>query len=820
MAGNLKRQPRKDPEIKPYTGPAGGWGSVESLAKSVTRDHVPMTGPRVLLHQNKTGGFMCVSCAWAKPDPPRIFEFCENGAKATTWEVTSKRATPEFFAQHTCTELETWHDHELEYIGRLTQPMRYDAASDKYVAVEWQDAFAEIGRELRSMDPKTAVFYSSGRASLEASYMYALFARLYGHNNLPDSSNMCHESTSVALPESIGIPVGTCTLDDFYLCDGIFFFGQNVGTSSPRMLHQLQEASQRGVPIVTFNPLRERGLERFANPQSPAEMLSGSSTRISSQYHQVKAGGDTAAMIGIAKALFAIDDGRPTGSGNGANGVMDKAKTMVTETAAAAVDAIRSTKALLGNGHDSEAAVAPEERAGRVIDREFIAEHTHGFAEFESAVRATSWNSIERQSGLTRGALEAAAHVYARCKSVIFVYGMGLTQHKKGVETVQMLCNLAFLRGNVGRPGAGICPVRGHSNVQGQRTVGITEKPEKVPADKIKAQFGFDIPKDKGVNTVEACQRILKGEINAFVMLGGNFVRAIPDHDQMYPAWRKMRLTVQILTKFNRSALVRGQISYVLPCLGRSEIDEQASGPQAVSMEDSTGCMHGSRGQVKPASPHLLSEPKIIAEMAKATLPGDSHVPWDELVADYSKIRDAIAKTYPDIFHDFNARMWERGGFHRPLGARHRKWDTETGKANFITPGTLEEDIATADEQRDILQLITLRSNGQFNTTIYNYDDRFRGIYGSRMVVLMHRNDIDRLGLHEGDFVKLVTAVNDGVRREVDGFRITPYDIPEGCIGGYYPECNPLIPLWHHAEKSKVPAAKSIPVRIEDTLKD
>jgi molybdopterin-dependent oxidoreductase alpha subunit len=763
---------KNEVKVKHFNGPAGGWGSVRSLAKSLTKEHIPVNGSRVLLHQNKPDGFACVSCAWAKPADPRIFEFCENGAKATTWELTSKRVGPEFFSKHTVADLAKWDDHHLEAAGRLTQPMRWDGTSDKYVPVQWDEAFAEIGRELKSIDPKSAVFYASGRASLETSYMYALFARMYGHNNLPDSSNMCHESTSVALPESIGIPVGTCTLEDFALTDGIFFFGQNVGTSSPRMLHQLQEASQRGVSIVTFNPLREPGLEKFANPQSPTEMLSGSSTRISSQYHQVKTGGDTAAMMGIAKALFAIDE-HNTSEGN----------------------------------------------AG-VIDREFIAEHTHGFEDFEKAVNSLGWDSIERRSGLTRGALEAAAHVYSRCHASIFIYGMGLTQHKKGVETVQMLCNLAFMRGNVGRPGAGICPVRGHSNVQGQRTVGITEKPDKVPADKIKELFGFDIPQEKGVNTVEACEKILKGEINAFVMLGGNFVRAIPDHDQIYPAWRKMRLTVQVLTKLNRSALVHGHISYILPCLGRIEIDQQATGPQAVSVEDSTGCMHGSRGQSKPASPHLLSETKIVAEMAKATLKFNQRVPWDEWVGDYSKVRDAIAKTYPDIFHDFNARMWQPGGFHRPLGARHRKWETKTGKANFIVPDGLEEDIEKSAEARDILQLITLRSNGQFNTTIYSYDDRFRGIYGSRMVVLMHRNDIDRLGLHEGDFVKLVTATDDGVHRSVEGFRVTPYDIPEGCIGGYYPECNPLIPLWHHAERSKVPAAKSIPVRIEDNLAD
>jgi molybdopterin-dependent oxidoreductase alpha subunit len=752
--------------VKPYESASGGWGSVQSLAKSLGRDRVPFNGPRVLLKQNKPDGFMCVSCAWAKPADPRVFEFCENGAKATTWEITSKRVTPRFFAIHTVSELEQWDDHHLEAAGRLTHPMRWDPATDKYVPVEWARAFEEIGRELRAIAPESAVFYTSGRASLETAFMYGLFARAFGNNNLPDSSNMCHETTSVALPESIGVPVGTCTLDDFAHTDCIFFFGQNVGTSSPRMLHQLQEAVKRGVPIVTFNPLRERGLVEFVNPQSPAEMLIKPPTRITSQYHQVKTGGDTAAIMGIAKALFDLE--------------------------------------------------AKDAQAGREpLDHDFIREHTHGFEDFKAAVETTDWQQIENRSGLTRGALEAAAAVYAHAKSVMFIYGMGLTQHKKGVETVQTMVNLALMRGNIGRRGAGICPVRGHSNVQGQRTVGITEKPEQVPAEKLKQLFGIDTPQQKGVNTVETCEKIIDGSVRAVVLLGGNLVRSVPEHRLVEPAWRKLRLTVQILTKLNRTALVHGEISYILPCLGRIEIDEQASGPQAVSMEDSTGCMHGSRGQVKPASPHLLSEPRIVAELAKAAAQSGSKIPWDDWVADYSQIRNAIAETYPDIFHDFNARMWQPGGFHRPLGARKRVWNTETGKANFIAPKSLATDIDVPLDQRDVLQLITLRSNGQFNTTVYNYDDRFRGIYGSRHVVLMHRNDIDRFELKEGQLVDLTTAVDDGVERKVEGFRVVAYDIPEGCIAGYYPECNLLLPLWHHAEKSKTPAAKAIPVRVQ-----
>lgn len=771
---DIKPGVQKKRRARPYNAPAGGWGSVKSLARAITRERVIASAPPALMRQNKPDGFACVSCAWAKPADPHVFEFCENGAKATTWEITSRRADDEFFASHTLQQLEAWADHDLEEVGRLTRPMRWEPETDRYVPVEWGEAFRAIGRELTALDPKSVVFYASGRASLEASYMYALFARLYGTNNLPDSSNMCHESTSVALPESIGVPVGTVTLEDFRDTDCIFFFGQNVGSNSPRMLHDLQDAVRRGVPIVTFNPLRERGLVEFINPQAPGEMLSGAATPISSQYHQLKAGGDIAALYGLCKALIEADD------------------------------------QVRANG------------GGRVLDEAFISEHTHGFDEFANKARALDWTDLESRSGLTRGAMEAAARVYAQANRVIGIYGMGLTQHRKGVETVQMLVNLLLLRGNIGTPGAGICPVRGHSNVQGQRTVGITEKPELVPLGRLAKQFGFKPPHEKGLNTIEACEKILAGEVRAFFGLGGNFIRAIPDRGRMEPAWRNLRLTVQVATKLNRSHLIHGEIAYLLPCLGRIELDQQAAGPQAVTMEDSTSCIHGSLGMQPPASAHLLSEPAIIAGIAAATLPPNPKVPWDVWSSDYGKVREAIAETYPEAFHDFNARMWQPGGFHRPLPARHREWKTETGKANFIAPDTLETDPDATPADHDVLRLITLRSNDQFNTTVYGYNDRFRGIHGTRTVVLMHRNDIDRLELHEGEQVRLVTAADDGVDRQLGGLTVIAYDIPEGCCGGYYPECNVLVPLWHHAERAKVPAAKSVPVRVvrEEVARD
>lgn len=745
---------------------AGGWGSVRAVAGILFKEQAVLHGLKTLGQQNKPDGFACVSCSWAKPATPHPFEFCESGAKATAWELTSRRVTPEFFARHSVEELLTWRDFDLEDAGRLTAPLRWNPQSNHLEEVTWEAAFDEIGRELKALAPQSVVFYASGRASLETTYMYQLMARMYGCNNLPDSSNMCHESTSVGLQKAIGVGVGTVQLDDFDKTDCIFFFGQNVGTNSPRMLHNLQECRERDVPIIVFNPIREPGLVEFVNPQSPSQMLSGHKTVIATQYHQLKIGGDIAALTGLCKAVVEADDaahscGRP-----------------------------------------------------RVLDVDFIEQHTHGFDDFLAYLRATPWEAIESESGLTRSAIESAAAVYCRASAVMGIYGMGLTQHRRGVENVQMLCNLLLLRGNIGKPGAGPCPVRGHSNVQGQRTVGMTEKPELAPLDRLEELYRFTAPRNKGLNTVEACEGILGGSVKAFVGLGGNFIRAVPDTDRIEPAWTRLRLTVQIATKLNRNHLVHGEVAYVLPCLGRIEIDRQASGEQAVSMEDSTGCFHGSQGQVAPASDKLLSEAAIVAGIAKATLQSNPAVDWDAWVGDYSRVRDAIEATYPDIFRDFNERMWTPGGIHRPLPAANRIWKTETRKANFIVPESLKEDDDLHFSGENVLRLMTLRTDDQFNTTIYGLDDRFRGVYGTRMVLLMNADDIDRLGLVAGDIVSARTVSQDGIERRVDGFRITPYDIPPGCIAGYYPECNPLVPLSHHAKGSKVPASKSIPVEL------
>ena len=737
---------------------------MRSLAEILPREHFPFEGMRELARQNKPNGFMCVSCAWAKPGEPHPAEFCEEGAKATAWELTKLRTTPDFFRDHSVTSLREWRDYDLEQHGRLTHPLRYDAEADKYVACSWDEAFDAIAASLRPMDPKRVVFYSSGRTSLEASYMYGLMARMYGNQNLPDSSNMCHESTSVGLKAAIGVPVGTTQLKDFDACDAIFFFGQNVGSNSPRMLHDLRRVRKRGVEIITFNPLRERGLERFTDPQNPIEMATLKETGISTQYHQVKTGGDIAAMMGLAKFLIEWDDA--------AKAVCDPP----------------------------------------VLDHEFIQQHTKDFHAFAEKVRASSWEEIERESGLTRWALEQAARVYARSKAVLAIYGMGLTQHVKGVENVRMVVNLLLLRGNIGKPGAGPTPVRGHSNVQGQRTVGITEKTELAPVEKLKELYGFDPPTEKGLDTVETCQGIVDGSVRAFIGLGGNFLRAIPDTEKMETAWPRLDLTVNVATKLNRSHLFPGRQAYLLPCLGRIERDVQQSGPQAVSMEDSTSCIHGSLGKAEPASEYLLSEPAIVGALAKRLLPPNPRVDWDSWVEDYGRIRDAIEATYPDKFKDFNQRLFKPGGFWKGNKAAGPIWESQSGKAEFLPPSGMSA--TRFSDKGGQYRLMTLRSNDQFNTTIYGYHDRFRGVKGTRDVLFMNAEDMMQEGLREGEVVTLEGASQDGRVRRRPGLIATVYNIPRGCLGAYYPECNVLIPIEHHAEESHVPAAKSVPVTI------
>ncbi len=753
-----------NPELPHSPGPAGGWGSLKGIAQTFGESWPTLAALDSLRRLNKPKGVMCTSCAWPKPANYSAFEFCENGAKAALWELAAARCGPAFWTDRTVTELRAWKDHDLELTGRLTHPLRYDAASDRYVAVTWDAAFADIGATLQTLQPEAAVFYASGHAGLEASYLYALLARRYGNNNLPQSSNMCHETTSIGLTKVIGSPVGTIVWDDLAAADCFFFFGQNPGTNSPRFLHPLQEAKQRGAKIVTFNPVIEQGLVSFVNPQNPLDMITGHATQISDQYHQVRSGGDVAAIAGLCKVVLAADD-----------------------------------KALA-------------ESKARVLDTEFIAQHTTGFDRFVETIRALGWDEIEHESGLTRAALEDAGAIYVAAERVIGVYGMGLTQHAHGTLNIAMLVNLLLMRGNIGRPGAGCCPVRGHSNVQGQRTVGIAEKAHLVPMDKLQALFDFDPPTTDGMNIVEAVEALFAGKVKAFVSLGGNLLRAVPDQARMEQAWPQQELTVMVSTKLNRSHLFPAKKAYVLPCLTRHELDNQAGGTQAVTSEDSFSMINGSIGHREPASPELKSELAIVAGIARATLPPHPRLKWDAWTADYGLVRDLIEATYPEDFRDFNQRMFEPGGFYRGNGAHERIWKTDSGKAVFTDPEALSS-IGFKDAPGRF-RLITLRSNDQFNTTIYGYSDRFRAIEGTRDVLLMNPDDIVEAGLSDRQTVAMLSDYEDGEERRLGGLTLTAYQLPRGTVASYYPECNVLISIHHHDQLSKTPASKSIPVRI------
>jgi molybdopterin-dependent oxidoreductase alpha subunit len=756
---NFMANRREVPGIRPYHGPAGGWGALRATAQAVYEQMSAVEAPITLLRTNQPAGFDCPGCAWPDKEHRSTFRFCENGAKAVTWEATSKRVPPEFFATTTVTELLKRSDYELEDMGRLTHPLVYDRATDTFRAVAWDDAFARIGEILRSLPPDTVEFYTSGRASNEAAYLYQLFAREYGTNNFPDCSNMCHEATSVGLPQSIGIGKGTVSLDDFDSTELIISIGHNPGTNHPRMMGTLHEAAHRKVPIVVFNPVRELALERFADPQDPIEMATFRSTRIASTYYMLTCGGDAAALIGIMKALFAMDA-----------------------------------------------------QSGDVLDHDFIATHTQGFEAFKAEVDATAWADIETVSGLTQAELEHVAELYAKSNATIVTYGMGVTQHNKGTSNVRLIANLLMLRGNFGKPGAGICPLRGHSNVQGNRTVGITEKPSASFLQAIERTFGFKPPEAHGHDAVNAMQAMIEGKSRALICLGGNFAVALPDPQQSFPAMKQLDLSVHIGTKLNRSHLLVAKETYVFPCLGRTEIDIQAGGPQSVTVEDSMSMVHASAGKLKPASPFLRSEPAIIAGMAQATLPG-SKVPWADLVADYDKIRDLIERTVPG-FDNYNQRIRVPGGFRMPLPPTERVWPTATGRAMFSTYSGVKED-ADALNREPVLRLITMRSHDQYNTTIYGLDDRYRGVFGRRDVLFMNEADLAARGLEHGDLVDIETAVDGVGTMRLEKITAIAYDnIARGSVGAYYPEANVLVPLSYIDKESGTPSYKSVPVRV------
>jgi len=755
-------EPAAGPTFAPYDSAAGGWGALKATARALREQSIVLKGSKALLSMNQPDGFDCPGCAWPDPAHTSSFEFCENGAKAVSAELTAKRVTRDFFAAHTVTELEAKSDYWLEEQGRLTEPMRYDAATDKYVPVSWEDAFALIGETLRGLeDPNQAEFYTSGRTSNEAAFLYQLFVRRYGTNNFPDCSNMCHEPTSIGLPASIGIGKGTVTLEDFEHADAIFVIGQNPGTNAPRMMTELVNASKRGAPIVVFNPLRERALERFANPQDPVEMATFSATRIASEYAQVAIGGDVAVLKGIMKLVLEAHE-----------------------------------KAIAAGGPP-------------VLDLDFIAEHTTGFEALAEDIRNTQWDEILAVSGLQRAQIDRIGQIYINAKNVIICYGMGITQHRFGSANVQQIANLLLLRGNIGRPGAGICPVRGHSNVQGDRTVGIDERPKPEFLDQLGKVFNFAPPREHGHSVVDTVAAMVDGSAKVFIGLGGNFIAAVPDKNIAEAAMRKQKLTVNITTKLNRAHLVHGEDSLILPCLARSDIDIQKTGRQSVTVEDSMSMVHASNGLVEPPSPMLKSEVAIVCGIALATL-GDCGIDWDGFEADYNLIRDKIAEVFPALFHDFNTRIKQKGGFHLKNGARDREWKTASGKANFLVFDGLAEDPHV--ENPHMLRLATLRSHDQYNTTIYSLDDRYRGVFGGRMVVFMNAEDMAARNIAPDSLVELESLADDDATRKVTGFKAKPYNIPRGSIAAYYPETNNLLPLAFHDTQAKTPAAKSIPV--------
>ncbi|MFF4698728.1 FdhF/YdeP family oxidoreductase [Streptomyces chattanoogensis] len=715
-----------------------------------------------LLRVNQKDGFDCPGCAWPEGDKRHTAEFCENGAKAVAEEATLRRVTPDFFAAHPVADLASRSGYWLGQQGRLTHPMYLAEGADHYVPVPWERAFDIIAEEIAALDSADeSVFYTSGRTSNEAAFLYQLFARELGTNNLPDCSNMCHESSGSALTETIGIGKGSVHLEDLYKSDLIIVAGQNPGTNHPRMLSALEKAKNNGAKIITVNPLPEAGMERFKNPQTPHGMLKG--TALTDLFLQIRLGGD--------QALFRL---------------LNK---LILETEGA-------------------------------VDEEFVREHTHGYEEFTEAARAADWDGTLAATGLERAQIEEALRLVLASKRTIVCWAMGLTQHKHAVPTIKEVVNFLLLRGNIGRPGAGVCPVRGHSNVQGDRTMGIFERPAPAFLDALEKEFGFAPPREHGLDVVRAIRALRDGQAKVFFAMGGNFVSATPDTDVTEAAMRRARLTVHVSTKLNRSHVITGARALILPTLGRTERDRQAgpdgkSREQFVTVEDSMGMVHASRGRLEPASPQLLSEPAIVARLARRVLGAASRTPWEEFEKDYATIRDRIARVVPG-FEDFNARAARPGGFTLPHAPRDdRRFPTATGKANF-TAAPVE--YPTLPEGRLLLQ--TLRSHDQYNTTIYGLDDRYRGIRNGRRVVLVHPDDARALGVADGAYTDLVSEWTDGSERRAPGFRVVHYPTARGCAAAYYPETNVLIPLDHTADTSNTPASKSVVIRLESPRQD
>ncbi len=733
----------------PAKGAAGTVAVVSSFRHLLSRTG-PLRAAQGMLGMNQTDGFDCPSCAWPDPEDHRsAFEFCENGAKALASEITKARVDPAFFTQHSIAQLAGWSDYQLDQAGRLTYPVVRRAGASHYEAITWEEAFSMAGEAFRALPvPDQAVFYTSGRASNEAAFLWQLFARQLGTNNLPDCSNMCHESSGVAMKDAVGVGKGTVSLDDLHHAGMILLMGQNPGTNHPRMLSALQTAVRNGAHLVAVNPLREAGLLGFNHPQEAAGMI-GRSTPLAADYLQPCLNGDMALLRGMAKTL--VEDG--------------------------------------------------------TLDHDFIKAHTTGFEIYADSVRGQDWQELETLSGLGREAMQRTARAAARQRNLITCWAMGLTQHRNAVATLREVINVHLLLGAIGKPGAGLCPVRGHSNVQGDRTMGIFEKMPDSFLDALENEFQFHAPRAHGYDTVAAIRAMHHGRVGVFAALGGNFLQAAPDTEYTAQALQRCQLTIQISTKLNRSHLVTGKSALILPCLGRSEEDLRQGMPQFVTVEDSMSMVHASRGQLTPASPHLQSETAIVCGLASAALAGRSEVPWEDFSNDYDRIRDTIERVIPG-FERFNERVRHPGGFRLPNEAGRRVWDTPSGKAGFHTvPVTAFR----ASPGRFVLQ--TFRSHDQFNTTIYGLNDRYRGIGHGRRIIFMNPEDVKQLGLRPLQLVDITSYWPDGTRH-ADGFQAVPYEMPRGNCAAYYPEANVLVPLGSAAEFSGTPTSKSIEVSI------
>jgi molybdopterin-dependent oxidoreductase alpha subunit len=740
---------------EPYSGTAAGITALTESFHHLKHEKAIIKGTKALLRMNKPGGFDCPGCAWPDPENHSHFEFCENGVKAIAAESTSKIIGADFFNTHTVTNLLSKEAYWLEQQGRLAEPMVYSSTSDTYLPISWPDAFQLIGHTIRSYSPNESVFYTSGRTSNEAAFLYQLLGRELGTNNFPDCSNMCHESSGVAMNEAIGVGKGTVTLADFELAEAIFIFGQNPGTNHPRMLTELEKANKRGAKIVSFNPLKEKGLLDFQHPQHVKDILTNTKNQISTHYYQVLIGGDFALLKGIIKAVLQAAEANPS--------------------------------------H---------------LDQEFISTHTEGFEKLKTDIADTSWKDIVEQSGLSQQQIEEAAHIYLHSSKTIICWAMGLTQHTHAVITIQYVINLLMLKGNLGKPGAGACPVRGHSNVQGDRTMGIYEKPDKTFIDSLNHAFEINAPYEHGYDTVAAIKAMNDGKVKVLIGMGGNFASATPDTGFTENAIKKCGLTVHISTKLNRSHLITGKQALILPCLGRTEIDLQQNTPQFVTVEDSMSMVHSSEGKNSPISAHLLSETAIVVGIAKATLK-NSQTAWAKLGADYHLIRDKIAQVLPD-FKNFNERIKQKGGFKLSNAAAERKWDTANGKATFYT-----QPLPNMAIQAHQLKLMTIRSHDQYNTTIYGKNDRYRGIYGERKILLMNATDMQKLNILPNERVNIHSYDQNHTKRSAFGFKVKKYDIPITCAAAYFPETNVLVPIDSFAHKSQTPTSKYIVVELE-----